>query len=370
MRWSIQVVYKKIRRFLTLFKQRQKPSQSHENTRGRPNMSILRFEQDGIEFYTVEETGKSGMSVRGVARLCGIQHRSVQVLLDSILANKTRSKRLECLKNKDLYWLTDSVSGAKILRSNVCRVIVSYYAFESDYKTEKALFALDKFADMGIEGWIQGFTGWQPQLPAPQPTPELTEAAVGKYIKEHITEGWIAISVNPVGILEVIQKSNFSAAGFRLYWYLQIVQVQGQQPEATKICADLKISRATLKKLLPKIQEWGDYASWIVFPTLKMGKERIIQLRLHKELGGTMEAPTPIGPVDLLTKTEIIEIKAIADWKTAFGQVITKGLSYPDHIKRIHLFGVSSSILKKITAHCQPFDVLVTFEKLPEVVVV
>jgi hypothetical protein len=78
-----------------------------------------------------------------------------------------------------------------------------------------------------------------------------------------------------------------------------------------------------------------------------------------------MEARTPIGPVDLLTKTEIIEIKAIEDWKTAFGQVVTKGLSYPTHQKRIHLFGISSSILKKITAHCQPFDVLVTFEKLP-----
>jgi hypothetical protein len=103
----------------------------------------------------------------------------------------------------------------------------------------------------------------------------------------------------------------------------------------------------------------------LVLLPAKKGRERAIQLRLHQELGGTMEARTPIGPVDLLTKTEIIEIKAIEDWKTAFGQVVTKGLSYPEHQKRIHLFGISSSTLKKITAHCQPFDVLVTFEKLP-----
>jgi hypothetical protein len=373
MRWSIEVVYKKIRRFLTLFKQRQKPSQSHESPTGRPNMSILRVVQDGVEFYTVIATGESGMSESGLGRLCGITQQSISDLLQNITTGKAKGK---CLKpfTGDTFSLQARVkiSGkgvpVTIITADLCAAIIEYYAFESSHKTQTALYSAQAFMAMGITKWIQGVTGWQPQLPGPQTAPEITHAAVSKYINDNITEGFIPIAVHPVGVLKVIQESNFSATGFRLYWYLQIMQVQEQQPEAVKICADLKISRATLKKTLPKIQEWGDYASWIVFPALKMGKERIIQLRLHKELGGTMEAPTPIGPVDLLTKTEIIEIKAIADWKTAFGQVITKGLSYPNHIKRIHLFGVSSSILKKITAHCQPFDVLVTFEKLPEMV--
>jgi hypothetical protein len=44
--------------------------------------------------------------------------------------------------------------------------------------------------------------------------------------------------------------------------------------------------------------------------------------------------------------------------------VIAKSQTFPKHSKRIHLFGPSSKILKKITAHCQVLDVLVTFEKI------
>lgn len=33
---------------------------------------------DGVEFFTVLETGESGMSVSGVARLCGVSHQAVR----------------------------------------------------------------------------------------------------------------------------------------------------------------------------------------------------------------------------------------------------------------------------------------------------
>jgi hypothetical protein len=96
----------------------------------------------------------------------------------------------------------------------------------------------------------------------------------------------------------------------------------------------------------------------------RQGPERAIQERLHQELGGEMEAWTAIGPVDLVTPTEIIEIKRIEDWKTAVGQVLTKSQTYPQHKKRIHLFGESSQQLKKIISNCQAFEVVVTFELL------
>ena len=34
-------------------------------------MNITRVERDGVEFFTIDDTGESGMSEIGLARLCG-----------------------------------------------------------------------------------------------------------------------------------------------------------------------------------------------------------------------------------------------------------------------------------------------------------
>jgi hypothetical protein len=330
-------------------------------------MSILRVVQDGVEFYTVIATGESGMSESGLGRLCGITQQGISNLLESITTSKAQGECLQPFLGKSFSLQARvKISGKSVtiemISDDLCAAIIEYYAFESSYKTEKALYSSRKFMAIGITKWIQDVTGWNPQLAqAPEPTIE----AVGQFIKNHIGKGRIATAVHPGGVINLIQKCNFSPAGYQLYLYLEMMKVQEQEPTISTICADLKMSRPTLRKWLPEVKKWSDCADWLVLLPAKKGRERAIQLRLHQELGGTMEARTPIGPVDLLTKTEIIEIKAIEDWKTAFGQVVTKGLSYPEHQKRIHLFGISSSTLKKITAHCQPFDVLVTFEKLP-----
>ena len=40
-------------------------------------MNITRVERDGIEFFTIDETGESGMSESGLARLCNVTSRAV-----------------------------------------------------------------------------------------------------------------------------------------------------------------------------------------------------------------------------------------------------------------------------------------------------
>ena len=40
-------------------------------------MTITRVERDGVEFFTVDDTGESGMSESGLARLCGVAPVSV-----------------------------------------------------------------------------------------------------------------------------------------------------------------------------------------------------------------------------------------------------------------------------------------------------
>ncbi|MEA5505956.1 hypothetical protein VB735_23125 [Halotia wernerae UHCC 0503] len=54
---------------------------------------ILRQEIDGIEYFTVASTGESGMSQRGLSRLCGMQLRAIQNILEN-LTNKKASGQL------------------------------------------------------------------------------------------------------------------------------------------------------------------------------------------------------------------------------------------------------------------------------------
>ena len=38
---------------------------------------ILKANKDGIEFYTIQSTGESGMSMSGLAKACGVTHQSI-----------------------------------------------------------------------------------------------------------------------------------------------------------------------------------------------------------------------------------------------------------------------------------------------------
>ncbi|MGL4620952.1 hypothetical protein [Chroococcidiopsis sp.] len=94
--------------------------------------------------------------------------------------------------------------------------------------------------------------------------------------------------------------------------------------------------------------------------------ERKIRDRLHAQLGGLVEVVTPAGRIDLVTDTQIIEIKTVGDWKSALGQILAHSGFYPEHQKRIHLFG-STFELKKlpdIEAACLSFDIKVTGEEV------
>jgi hypothetical protein len=84
--------------------------------------------------------------------------------------------------------------------------------------------------------------------------------------------------------------------------------------------------------------------------------EKSIRDRLHQNLGGQVEAPTKFGPVDLLTATELIEVKEFPDWKTGLGQILAKSSCYPSHTKRLHLFGRAVN-LKNIQGVRPPFNI-------------
>lgn len=92
-------------------------------------------------------------------------------------------------------------------------------------------------------------------------------------------------------------------------------------------------------------------------------KESDYSKRLAKQLNGKREIATIAGNIDVLTTTEVIEIKEVKMWKHALGQVLIYGYYYPSHQKRIHLYGeTQESFLNMIKSHCNRFNVKVTWE--------
>jgi hypothetical protein len=130
------------------------------------------------EFYTVQETGESGMSQTALATLCGVTRKSVSNLLQNTLANKPPSKWLKPLVDEDLTLVTYqshpdlTVNGKKagnltVYKAEVCRRVLQHYAFVD--RNEIPQLVLDAFLDIGINTWIQYLTGWKEKKESLQP---------------------------------------------------------------------------------------------------------------------------------------------------------------------------------------------------------
>ena len=84
---------------------------------------------------------------------------------------------------------------------------------------------------------------------------------------------------------------------------------------------------------------------------------------LSRKLEGKREVKTLAGNIDVLTSTEVIEVKEVKAWKAALGQVVVYGHYYPSHQKRIHLYGeTQQDFLDMISSHCKRLGVLLTWE--------
>ena len=128
-----------------------------------------------------------------------------------------------------------------------------------------------------------------------------------------------------------------------------------------------KMHRSTVGRALKELErkgfvEPGLYSSQVP----QKNVEAEITNLLFKQLGGLTEVSTSAGQIDLLTDVEIIEVKRINDWKAALGQILVYSAFYPEHRKRIHLFGRRSELTKlpDIEAACLAFDVNVTAEEV------
>lgn len=104
------------------------------------------------------------------------------------------------------------------------------------------------------------------------------------------------------------------------------------------------------------------------YPKAK-GKKRQTEKIIRDRLAATIprskiEVSTKSGRIDILTDSEVIEVKQVRRYKHAMGQITSYGHYYPRHIRRIHLYGkVSSKQRELIVRECCTAHIAVTFEK-------
>ncbi|MEM8720233.1 MAG: hypothetical protein AAGE84_13135 [Cyanobacteria bacterium P01_G01_bin.39] len=103
------------------------------------------------------------------------------------------------------------------------------------------------------------------------------------------------------------------------------------------------------------------------YPKAKNNKrqtEKVVRDRLALTIAGSrIEVSTESGRIDILTPSEIIEVKQVRRYKHAMGQITSYSYYYPQHMRRIHLFGkVSSKQRKLIIQECFTANITVTFE--------
>jgi hypothetical protein len=120
------------------------------------------------------------------------------------------------------------------------------------------------------------------------------------------------------------------------------------------------LARKVVRVVINKINEFEPEQP--ISPPTK-GTEASYRDRLAEKLKGKVEVHTKAGRIDILTDTEVIEVKRVSGWKGAIGQVKSYGHFYPNHSLRIHLFGkLTENRLRMIQGVCQSEGILVTYE--------
>jgi hypothetical protein len=139
-----------------------------------------------------------------------------------------------------------------------------------------------------------------------------------------------------------------------------------QLPLNEEVSEELEMSKASYFRALKVLNEKGLLPEWCKKCVVsKNNIEMTIRDRMKEELGGAVEVLTAVGRIDLLTDTEVIEIKNINDSKQALDKLLAYSSFFSQHSKRIHLFGrLDIAKLAQATAMYKDFDITVTFEEV------
>jgi hypothetical protein len=166
-------------------------------------------------------------------------------------------------------------------------------------------------------------------------------------------------------------RENLTLSEWRLWSYLITLDPFGDRYldlDTLTVMAECDCSKATFYRAVGKLKAQGLLPDWVVLID-KNCIESQIRDRLKSQLGGLTEVKTAAGRIDLLTETEIIEVKRVGEWKSGLGQLLVYSGFYPEHQKRLYLFGSAKDEkqIPTIANSCLAFDVFVSFEVVAEV---
>ena len=132
-------------------------------------MELIKKEENGIEFYTVDLTGQSGMSQSGLAILAGVSQQALSSL-EKTLTSRAPSEPLEVFVGKPLTLTIENVTingknpgNLTIYKASYCAAVLKHYASEPRSNPIAIKTSL-RFMEMGITGWIQDITGWKTRV--------------------------------------------------------------------------------------------------------------------------------------------------------------------------------------------------------------
>ena len=209
-------------------------------------MNITRVIQDGVEFFTVDETGESGMSEAGLARLCNVTPMAINKFIRISLSTWDAEKSLEPQRNQGVRYKPSQNSRTSrgqnadihLVRAEACAKVIEHYAFNSKYKTEEALFAYRKFAAAGITGWIQEMTNWHGNA---------------------VPKNGIVIDFNTI---EILLSNKLDSPALRLYLYLTKALRLRLTPKSDEIINGAYLSRSTFSTAITKLQDLNLLPDW------------------------------------------------------------------------------------------------------------
>lgn len=112
--------------------------------------------EDGIEFYVSSDGSEAGVSISGLARLCGVDRKTIQ----TVLANKSAPKASKSSPEEVFNLRLEGFKGAKIINSRVATQIIKHYAYESKAANVTARYSLDRFIDIGFTSWVKQVAGF------------------------------------------------------------------------------------------------------------------------------------------------------------------------------------------------------------------
>jgi len=142
----------------------------------------------------------------------------------------------------------------------------------------------------------------------------------------------------------------------------ELLRLKDQGFKQKEMAQVLGISESTVSQQLKRIEKLK-----ATTPPRATAEKRI-QDKLSRELQAAVEVQCPAGFIDVLSATELIEVKRADRWKSAVGQVLAYQIYFPNHRPRIHLFWRGSERYPNTNAVlecCSRLKVLVSWEPPP-----